>query len=43
MTYWIAVGDVDADGFPDIVEVKSDGTNGVFLNRPGETERRCSK
>ncbi len=32
ITYWIATGDVNGDGFPDIGVANSDGLNGIHLN-----------
>ncbi len=34
-SYGVAVGDVNADGFPDIGVANSDGLNGIHINRPG--------
>jgi hypothetical protein len=32
ITYWVATGDVNGDGFPDIGVANSDGLNGIHLN-----------
>ena len=34
ISYGVAVGDVNADGFPDIGVANSDGLNRIYLNRP---------
>ncbi len=33
-TYWLVAGDVDGDGYDDVVEAVSESRNGVYLNRP---------
>ena len=33
ITYGVAVGDVNADGFPDIGVANSDGLNGIYINQ----------
>ena len=35
ITYWVVVGDVNGDGYPDIGVANSEGPNGIHLNRSG--------
>ena len=35
VTYGVAVGDVDGDGYPDVGTANSDGPNIIYVNMPG--------
>ncbi len=39
-TYGVDTGDLDGDGFADIVVANSDARNNVFLNRTAKSARR---